>query len=759
MTMKRWAIFALLCCSGVTLAQKAVSGPACEPGKACRGGDVINLTVEGVIPQVPALTTYQAALTSTKGVTTSLTLVGKANPATVAADCIAKVGDTATVLCIVLPDKLADDTYTIKVNKAGGKPEDALSVSPSQVVVQQPVVTAVSPAGSFSEPNKANSAEKVNTVVVLGKGFQGSLGRDNKPDDKTIVDRYASLRFTDLGTPARCPGGGSAQPGGCYELSVDSDQQVTLTFHGILANAGLFGGKKSFVIAVDGVETNASTLTLINTTPGFPMTVAVVGFLLIALIVFLLLKNGDGAVKRTMNGKNYWLSVLFFDVQSNSYSLSKCQFYAWTGAAVIGYLFLAISKSVVQGSGVFPDIPPGLPGILMASVGTVVISTGITSSKGGKGAGNPGPNLSDFIATGGVVAPDRLQFAIWTIIGIGTFLSIILQSDPRNINDLPTIPSGFLQLMGISSAGYLAGKLTRKAGPTISAMVVTSTLANRSDKSNPVQSVMSFQITGSGLSKSALFSIDGVQIFPDKVHGKEIGSEGPDILQQDPSINDLDYGRVLFFSIDNPPDIWRSGPHDFAIINPDAQKAVIQYQTLKATSAIVKIAAGGAAPAASATPAVPTPQPANPAGTAGVQPGTTPGAAAGTSDAGNPSSTSHSSNTSSTSLPSEPVVLPGQTPAPPSPAPPASPAAPAAATPGQPSATVTVTGECLDSSLTAKIQFDTGDPAAVQTTSDGKNPATFTGTVTDARLVLNTPVTVVLSDSAGASAKVDTTVS
>jgi hypothetical protein len=100
--------------------------------------------------------------------------------------------------------------------------------------------------------------------------------------------------------------------------------------------------------------------------------------------------------------------------------------------------------------------------------------------------------LSDFIASGGIVAPDRLQFVIWTIIGIATFLSIVMLSDPSSINDLPTIPPGFLQLMGISSAGYLAGKLVRKAGPTINAITVSGS----PDK-------ITFQLTGSGLSRSA----------------------------------------------------------------------------------------------------------------------------------------------------------------------------------------------------------------------------------------------------------------
>jgi hypothetical protein len=141
-------------------------------------------------------------------------------------------------------------------------------------------------------------------------------------------------------------------------------------------------------------------------------------------------------------------------------------------------------------------IPAGLPGILLASAATGVISAGISSAKGDKGAGLPEPNLSDFISRGGVVAADRLQFVIWTIVGIGTFLSIVISSDLRSISDLPRIPPGFLQLMGISSAGYLAGRLTRKAGPTMDNICLAGTPA-----------LMTFQLSGSGLSRSALFTI------------------------------------------------------------------------------------------------------------------------------------------------------------------------------------------------------------------------------------------------------------
>jgi len=422
--MKRFMILLFLGFSAVAAAQ--LQGPACESGQTCRPGDVINVGADAASISLGA--SYSVKLNASKGTVVDASAVAISAKVSKATDCArpaASVKDTPVGFCVVLPGKIADDTYTIQIKPTSAKPGDsAIDISPPQVVVQQPSIAAVSPAGAFAE------ADGTNSLDILGSGFLRGQDRAVRPEDRKEQDKHVTLRFTEIGTPALCPDAGTLPAAGCYSLTVDSDKQVTLAFHKINAGSNLFGGKKSFVIAVDGVDTNESALTLIPTSAGMPKTVAVVGFLVIVLVVFLLLRGGEGATKRTLNKKDYWLSVLFFDMQTNSYSLSKCQFYAWTGAAILGYLYLAVSKSFIQGSGAFPDIPPGLPGILMASVGTVVVSNGITSAKGNKGAGNPGPNLSDFIASGGVVAPDRLQFAIWTIIGIGTFLSIVFQSDP-----------------------------------------------------------------------------------------------------------------------------------------------------------------------------------------------------------------------------------------------------------------------------------------------------------------------------------------
>jgi hypothetical protein len=105
--------------------------------------------------------------------------------------------------------------------------------------------------------------------------------------------------------------------------------------------------------------------------------------------------------------------------------------------------------------------------IYLSVARSLVLATGITSTSGGKGSGSFSPSSSDLITSGGVAAPERLQFLLWTVLGVIAFLFYTLAIGPNEITELPPIPRGFLELMGISSAGYIGGKLARGPGPKI----------------------------------------------------------------------------------------------------------------------------------------------------------------------------------------------------------------------------------------------------------------------------------------------------
>lgn len=198
----------------------------------------------------------------------------------------------------------------------------------------------------------------------------------------------------------------------------------------------------------------------------YSVLVDLLGAALILLLVWTVPKY---TIENTAYG---WLRVLYLDPETNSYSLSKYQFYLWTAAGMFAYSYLAVSKMLVQGLSL-PDVPGSLPGIIGIGAGTAVGSQIVTAVRGPKGGGPEKPALGDFITSGGVTAPERVQMFLWTNLGVLAFCIATLRSAPWEIKALPDIGTGLLFLSGLSSAGYLAGKLARKPGPVLSEISIT----------------------------------------------------------------------------------------------------------------------------------------------------------------------------------------------------------------------------------------------------------------------------------------------
>jgi hypothetical protein len=202
-------------------------------------------------------------------------------------------------------------------------------------------------------------------------------------------------------------------------------------------------------------------------------------FICIALVLFLAFFAHKYSIGDTKYG--VW-SILFVDLETNTYSLSKLQFYLWTAAAVLTYSYLVIGRLFVQRLD-FPDVPSSLPGVIAIGAGTAIGSQFVTNVHGPKGGGPEKPSLGDFVTSGGVAAPDRVQMLVWTFVGVVGFCVAAFRLDPWTIKTLPQIGDSLMLLMGISSAGYLGGKLARKPGPVINAISLSpsrpdSSLAN-----------------------------------------------------------------------------------------------------------------------------------------------------------------------------------------------------------------------------------------------------------------------------------------
>jgi hypothetical protein len=120
-------------------------------------------------------------------------------------------------------------------------------------------------------------------------------------------------------------------------------------------------------------------------------------------------------------------------------------------------------------------------------------------------------------------------------------------------NALPTVPSGFLPLTGISSAAYLGGRIARKPGPIIDQITAT-------------RGSVLIEIVGRKLSKDATFQIDGVEV---NRTGTTLTAADPDDsanpaeFYKKPSVHAPESGA-------GPPG---GGRHKCKIIDPDGQRA------------------------------------------------------------------------------------------------------------------------------------------------------------------------------------------
>lgn len=460
-------------------------------------------------------------------------------------DPITAIAQNASAITFQIPANICLGNYEVSLSLPGfGKPV-VVAGSPLVVTPDDVHISAVHPSTIYFKQTQGESQTPSFDLVVVGDGFSPY------PEENSLV-------FVTRDSPLPCFEG-TALPRGCNsefhrELTNGNHE---LRFTGIPTN---FQGHWPIRIRVGNkLSDNQVEATFSQFSSALPTWIAsLVVASLIAMTLFLV----ASAVKQLQGStKTNFLSALFIDPQTQTYSLSMFQFYVWTFAAIFGYAFLTSARSLIQGRFEFSDIPDGLPGILLASAGTAVLSTGITANKGTKGAGDPHPTLGDFITSGGTISADRLQFFVWTLVGVASFILLILRSDPGTITNLPKIPTGFLELMGISSMGYLGGKLARKPGPTIDDIVATVGGLN-------------LGIFGAGLSGFATFQIDDVDLPTERIANPDHRAT----IKTPDETAGTGFARTLEIKIDEPDAKWLTpDEHRLTITNPDSQRAVSTY--------------------------------------------------------------------------------------------------------------------------------------------------------------------------------------
>jgi hypothetical protein len=480
---------------------------------------------------------------------------------------------STTEITFLVPDLVPIGEYIVCVYYATDKPQQPAILGDSgHLVVTNDTSVPVHVAGT-DKPVSYPEADNTYKITILGDGFS-SFGPDNEVllNGKALRICWKTPRTDNIKQDA-CPAAtaDAANPAAPNDEPPAVGTLATsheLDLQGIVRDD--HKGAQKLQIRLGAGHDNISESVSVTLSPVAEATPKWVAGIVLAVLILILCCLGANRSQHEVDDKRVsLLTALLLDPDTDTYSLSKAQFYAWTAATIFGYSYLTLALSWIQGHFEFASIPDKLPGILLVSATTATVSLGVNPSKP-KGASTVQPSLSDFITTGGVIAAERVQFLVWTVLGILTFLFLIIVSDPATISTLPPIPQEFLMLMGISSAGYLGGRMVRKAGPIIDSILATV-------------SSLTLELHGRNLSKDASFQIDGEDVTVDMLAPGTANDHRPEIVAKEDG-QDATLAKILRVTIATPKPAWLTATsgenetkHTLSVINPDGQRADWPY--------------------------------------------------------------------------------------------------------------------------------------------------------------------------------------
>ncbi|MBV9611679.1 MAG: hypothetical protein JO091_04370 [Acidobacteriaceae bacterium] len=282
---------------------------------------------------------------------------------------------------------------------------------------------------------------------------------------------------------------------------------------------------------------------------------------------------GTGLAKNKVGRRRLrlWQSFIL-DPETNSYSLSKFQLLIFSATFIFGYLYVLLSRWLVQWQFLLPDVPSTVAGLLGISGGTTVAAAGLTAARGSKGAGLQQPTGADLISTGGVVAPERFQFFVWTIVACGGFIALLVGQDPAKVSTFPDLPNGLLYVMGVSAAGYLGGKAARKPGPVLENIGVRK---GTEDKPWPA-----LVVQGQNLASDGRFFVDEQELgFASDEDKAKFPNLPKTLVSATPQMGaaDTKFSTQLEIIIATSSIDVTQGDHTFRIVNRDGQFADISF--------------------------------------------------------------------------------------------------------------------------------------------------------------------------------------
>ena len=315
--------------------------------------------------------------------------------------------NTKSVFRFIIPDGLPLGKYNVRVKFTLDGTKSPLPVAPNDP--RDAALTVLSESGNVPlkitavSPLLSYPSKSMYGFDLLGEGFS-VRGTDNV---LVINNREVQVCWED--DPA-C----NQKDTKLVHGKVVSDRQLTFyEFSRETLGIGNTLGKATVQVRVGHVSSKAENVTLSPVGKATPIMISVLIFIVVFGVVIYLSRRGAGTTQ-VVGIKYGILTTLLLDKETNSYSLARFQFFVWTGAAIVGYLYLMLSRSLVQGKLDFIDIPSSLPGIILISASTSVFAQMVANEKGPKGAGNVQPSFADLISVGGVVVVERFQFFVWT---------------------------------------------------------------------------------------------------------------------------------------------------------------------------------------------------------------------------------------------------------------------------------------------------------------------------------------------------------
>ena len=350
------------------------------------------------------------------------------------------------ILTFTLPDKVTPGRYYVTL-KSG---DTSLPV-PGELRIQPAVrLDATHPTTAYRDPKTG-----LFNFDVIGDHFSADVPSQNQI---YISGQGAIIRDWQT-TGEACE---QAKKFPCLWVEPSSTQKL----HVVGYSPQPYQGPLKLSVRVGAVQSDEKDLVLARVSETGVLLSSIVVFLALAYIIYRLVARG---IRDTLSdGKHISPFLSFFlDKESQTYSLSKFQLFLFSATFIFGYLYVFLCQWLVQWRFQLPDVPANIAGLLGISAGTTIAAAGATSARGAKGSGQVNPSAADFISTGGLVVPERFQFFVWTIVACLGFIALLISQNPATLQNFPSIPDGLLYIMGISSAGYLGGKLVRKPGPII----------------------------------------------------------------------------------------------------------------------------------------------------------------------------------------------------------------------------------------------------------------------------------------------------